>query len=824
MNKTIFVAFLVCAFSLFNFFTSRIFFPRKIEVSKKVIDPLYGEVQRVLDNRCVVCHSCYNSPCQLNLSSYEGVERGANKKDIYDFNYALPSMPTRLFTDTRDLKVWRDKYHFFSVIEPYRDLDPPYKNYKSIMQTMLEKKRILPFEKNGEHDFHSEESRNCPEIRPRSQLYIKKEKSKGVDFNIQKTYVDTSDIDNYFDSRPWAGMPFGFPNLSDHEYETLMTWLENGSPRPLLEKRANPNIEAQIKKWEEFFNKNDFKHRLTSRYIFEHLFQGSLYFSDDPAKFYRLVRAENREGPPLEIPTIRPYDDPRKIHFFYRLSPVASTIVHKIHMTYALNFEKMKRFQELFIDIPWRNLEQKLPSYGKEISSNPFSVFKIIPAKSRYQFLLDNAFFFIKTFIKGPVCNGQAALNVIEDHFFVFFISPDSDITLKDERLLDQISPYLDTPAKMGSAWGSILDFQKFNNLYRELKNNFYDDHRPNGLGVEDIWKGTKEGKQSFFTIFRHFDSASVHMGSIGHRLPKTIWVLDYTIFEDLYYNLVAGYNVFGAYPHHIRTRLYMETSRINAQDSFLQFMPKESRAKIRNTWHQDKKDNKTFYPSNVFFRHFPELYLGDSSKLKMEVQYPFYPSKRETGIKYKTKDFSKELICTLLLNHFSQDIRNMSDKEFCLNIPLKEKLNQNPFLALSGVRGFFIRFFPEIIFLKLKMKHGEGRVFSLIHNNELYNNNFFFNEEERRNKDQDTLTIVPGFIGSYPNFFLEISENQISDFILNVQKIRSERDFKDFAIKYGVRRSDPRFWSVLDWFHLKLKEESETEFGILDLNRYENY
>ena len=27
------------------------------------------DVKRVLDRRCVVCHSCYNAPCQLKLSS-----------------------------------------------------------------------------------------------------------------------------------------------------------------------------------------------------------------------------------------------------------------------------------------------------------------------------------------------------------------------------------------------------------------------------------------------------------------------------------------------------------------------------------------------------------------------------------------------------------------------------------------------------------------------------------------------------------------------------------------------------------------------------------
>mgnify|MGYP000732865784 CR=1 FL=1 len=39
--------------------------------------------------------------------------------------------------------------------------------------------------------------------------------------------------------------------------------------------------------------------------------------------------------------------------------------------------------------------------------------------------LLDEAEFFIMNFIKGPVCRGQMALDVIQDRFWVFFIDPD---------------------------------------------------------------------------------------------------------------------------------------------------------------------------------------------------------------------------------------------------------------------------------------------------------------------------------------------------------------------------------------------------------------
>lgn len=38
------------------------------------------DVQPVLERRCVVCHACYDAPCQLLLSSHAGLDRGASKQ------------------------------------------------------------------------------------------------------------------------------------------------------------------------------------------------------------------------------------------------------------------------------------------------------------------------------------------------------------------------------------------------------------------------------------------------------------------------------------------------------------------------------------------------------------------------------------------------------------------------------------------------------------------------------------------------------------------------------------------------------------------------
>ena len=57
------------------------------------------EVRPVLQRRCVVCHGCYDAPCQLKLSSPAGITRGASKELVYNAG--------RFTSDVADSPVYR---------------------------------------------------------------------------------------------------------------------------------------------------------------------------------------------------------------------------------------------------------------------------------------------------------------------------------------------------------------------------------------------------------------------------------------------------------------------------------------------------------------------------------------------------------------------------------------------------------------------------------------------------------------------------------------------------------------------------------------------
>ena len=111
---------------------------RKIDYSK--------EVKPILVKRCVVCHSCYNSPCQLKLSSYEGIDRGATKEAVYNGARLKTMDPTRLFVDAQSTSEWRDK-GFYSVTE--NSAESGYNN--SFMIQLLDHKMKNPKSKGAYH-------------------------------------------------------------------------------------------------------------------------------------------------------------------------------------------------------------------------------------------------------------------------------------------------------------------------------------------------------------------------------------------------------------------------------------------------------------------------------------------------------------------------------------------------------------------------------------------------------------------------------------------------------------------------------------------------
>jgi hypothetical protein len=744
------------------------------------------DVAPLLDSRCVVCHACNDAPCQLLLSSHAGAVRGATKLPVYDSSRLSAEPPTRLFVDEKTTEAWRAR-GFFPVLGASQDAST--RASDSLLLSMLALGRAHPFP----------EGQRLPEA---------------LELDIDRTLSCSTpdEFDAYARDHAQGGMPYGMAPLRREELRILASWIAQGAPPPPAAPPLAASVAAQLAQWEEFLNGPSLKQRITARYLYEHWFLAHLAFDDAPrGPFFRVVRSRTAPGQPIdEIASVRPYDDPGAGPFWYRLRRVEESIVHKTHIVYGLGPAKLARLQELFLASAWE--PTRMPGYSPDEASNPFLAFDQIPAASRYAYLLDDAQYFVMTFIRGPVCRGQIAVDVIEDQFWVAFLAPERDLSVVDPHFLEETAKLLSLPAEHrglvipGTLW---LEFNLLQRKYLDRRAELYDaiDPQRRGPALDWIWDGDGRNPNALLTVFRNFDNATVLRGFVG-EIPKTAWVMDYPIFERIYYDLVAGFDVYGNVAHQVATRLYMDHLRMQSENLFLAFLPADRREAIRASW-----------------------YRGATRQLEYAHTDRLRSLDHGTQVPFTSSDPKREMLELIRARAAAvagpPDLLNRCEKPPCERPGASgvERSVERELQRVASVRGDFVRLLPEVSFLRVRVG-GAGStdlVYALVHNDAHTNVAFMFDEQKRRVPEEDTLSVLRGHFGSYPNFFFEIDASEAGSFVDELAALRSDADLARFVERHGIRRTSARWWETVDWLHAEHRRRSPREAGIYDLDRYEN-
>jgi hypothetical protein len=746
------------------------------------------DVQPIVEQRCVVCHGCYDAPCQLKLTSYDGLMRGANPNQVYDGSRIRAAAPTRLGIDATTTAEWRNK-GFHSVLgndNPDSDASAADRLRESVLYKMLRLKQLNP--------------------QPRTGLL-----PDAMTLSLGRKQVCTKegDMADYQRTNPLWGMPYAMPNLSDVEYQTIVGWLAEGAEAPLpVENSAE--AQRQIARWEKFLNGATNRERLMSRYVYEHLFLGHMHFEGTPEReFYRLVRSTTAPGEGVaEIPTTRPFNDPGTDQFWYRLRRYDRTIVAKSHVVYPLSDAKLERYRELFLQPDYT--VRQLPGYALPDAANPIKTFEDLPVPTRYNFMLDDARYFIQGFIKGPVCRGQVALNVIADQFWVMFLKPDEAGAKVNQKALNNAAAYLQMPSSIQTL--RLLSFYRQNwkrqKEYLAARTRYLEGQMAalEGDVIDRIWDGDGTNPNAALTIFRNFDSAAVEYGLLGNY-PETAWLIDYTLFERIHYLLVAGFDVYGNIGHQLYSRLFMDFLRMEAEDNFLLLLSPDDRKPVRDKWYQ-----------------------GMRAKRQKYFEEPMGWLDLDFGIEYTTDNPQKELYDKLItrigppvggvdyLNRCAGDCESMGETDRIRQADAKLR-------PLTTIRGRQLEVFPDLAFIRVVVEGEDDIHYSLVYNKD-YQNITSPLEDGRtpdRNPDNDTLTLIRGFSGSYPNFFFVVPFEDLDAFVAVAANLSSISQYHAFVGRWGVRRTNPEFWQQSDWFNARYAKEQPIEAGILDLNRYLN-
>ncbi len=189
----------------------------------------------------------------------------------------------------------------------------------------------------------------------------------------------------------------------------------------------------------------------------------------------------------------------------------------------------MAHLKSLFFDRPWPRKDAR---DGHDQApwniGNPFKVYRGFPVEARYRFLLENSELVVSGITYGPVCLGQTATFAIKDQFWVFFVDPKYDVSVHDPKLgLETWETFMDR---------SLLGNDAYEGAYgAALKTS------AQGLFHRcDLERRPEEPQCLANRAASRIEGLSVMKGRQG-GIPRTLWLMDYSGFERIYYDTVAS-------------------------------------------------------------------------------------------------------------------------------------------------------------------------------------------------------------------------------------------------------------------------------------------
>jgi hypothetical protein len=232
----------------------------------------------------------------------------------------------------------------------------------------------------------------------------------------------------------------------------------------------------------------------------------------------------------------------------------------------------------------------------------------------------------------------------------------------------------------------------------------------------------------------------------------------------------------------------------MEAESNFIAFLPKEDRKKTHEHWYRDtSKDIQDYIFSDTFY------------------QLP------ESNIAYISKDSKTELF-----QKVAKHTNNSNVNSYNLAKASDANTNEQTLMRLNKMLGKSVSILPQVSYLMVNNEHGES-VYSLINNSAHSNVAHLFLESERRIPAEDNLSVLSGVVGTYPNAFFQVNEQQLDAFVTALTAIKSEQDYSQLKDQFAIRRTDPNFWQYADKLHTWYKKNQANSAGLLDFNRLEN-
>jgi fatty acid cis/trans isomerase CTI len=141
----------------------------------------------------------------------------------------------------------------------------------------------------------------------------------------------------------------------------------------------------------------------------------------------------------------------------------------------------------------------------------------------------------------------------------------------------------------------------------------------------------------------------------------------------------------------------------------------------------------------------------------------------------------------------------------------------------LAALRGRAALWLPEASFLTVLEGHARSD-FSILRESAHTNVAHLFGESARRVEEEDALSVVPGFLGSYPNALFEVDRMDLDAFVDAVGRLDSAAAYRALRLRYGMLRTSPGFWNFSDRINEANHTRGPIDSGLLDYNHLEAF
>jgi len=343
------------------------------------------------------------------------------------------------------------------------------------------------------------------------------------------------------------------------------------------------------------------------------------------------------------------------------------------------------------------------------------------------------------------------------------------------------------------------------------------------GLSLLDLWTGvdpkTNEvNPNAWLSITRHEKSATVQFGPEGGK-PQSIWIMSYSNFERLYYNLVASFQVWGSLPHKLATWRHMSYVRLEGEDLAISLLPVDQREEVRRWFTHGLGGiaNDRFFPLQSTLspaRTDSDKWInaGNASDTvagfiqELRIRYNDVVKAGKTGDDLVTAEqaaFEKHLLALQNRSEFSFERPDVVDKT-----------------------QVYPQYLPNISYVRVEGPNGQFWVYTLLANRGYKSHTIVILENPEREPARDTLSVYRGFVGAYPNLFLDVPAGLRDRFAADIAAIRTDRDWRRFRAQYAVKRNEQRVWEMFDWFQAWKTQRhpgvDPVEQGVSDLSQYQ--